>query len=202
MSDRRPLPDDLRPPPRPSKMEQTASFENQLVQQLCRRYAIPTNVRKEMARTLSDRTGIRRDWLNFTIWHETFPDFPAYLGAATMTHLSKNCTVSKLFLSFGTRKFINPYMDLVASAPDHYRGMPVGLVFRWPHLTNTLESPTGLVLHNRGWSRSVPGVRIDWTPKNDSEETSSQTLCIEHFNVFLNGIDHDATGKKWSPAKE
>lgn len=198
--ERRPLSELTPPSTAQSQADRESEFEGLIVVKLCVRYKIPAITRKQMWTVIKDRSGTGR--LSLPVWHEFFPSFPVYLGVAVITHLPKDCTISKLFMDFGNRKFIPAYQRVCESVPDGDAGQPVGLVFRWPHLTGTGDAPTGLIVHNRGWSANVSGVRISWTPPNTPEGIGGEKLCIEHFDTFLNGIDADAVGRKWAPSTD
>lgn len=183
--------------PQDSYPDRSQEFEGQIVQVLYRRYNTPREVRNRIWQTLEDETGQGHHTLDG--WYREYPTFPIYLGAAVISHLPKTCTLSKLFLDFGGRPFIRAREEVIQSAPEEVgKGKPCGLVVRWPYLSGSGDSPTGLVIHDRGWSSNVSGVRISWTMPGSKEET----LCVEHLTTMLDGIDNDAPGRKWEPESD
>ena len=170
----------------------TEEYEASVTGVLCRHYKVPTKVRGQMMDEQENLTGVRA--LTLGVWHEYFPSFPIYLGAVVIPHLPKDSTVSKLFTSFGRRKFMIEYETLLESRPPSADNMATGLVFRWPHLVGPGSGPAGLVLHNRGMVGEVPGVRILWTPPDDGEP-----LVIEPLSILLRSIDYQADGRRWVP---
>jgi len=174
------------------RQHSTEEYESQITAVLCRHYQIPTTVRKAMMKEHEAQTSVRG--LTLDRWHEYYPGFPIYLGAVVITNLPKDSPVSKLFTSFGRRKFMVEYETLLESRPVSAENMACGLVFRWPHLSGPGAAPTGLVLHNRGIVEEVPGVRMIWVPPDNGEK-----LTIEPLSILLKSIHHQADGRKWVP---
>lgn len=195
MSEKKPAPKlgDITPPTAEElTTNEEDAFEQRLVERLCRRYGIDRQLRLEMEWRNDELIGAKR--LTFNTWHEMFPTFPVYLGAVIIPHLPKDCTVSKLFTSFGYRKFVKEYARLEQEIPHTATSLALGLVFRWPRLSKTGAAVDGLVMHNRSFNPKVPGVRLTWVSKDKSEFT------VETFSTLLHGIDHDAPGRKgWRP---
>lgn len=188
-------------PPMPGKTafrDRGEEYEGQIVEVLFRHYKTPKPVRDVIWQDMADRTGVGRYTLD--AWYRRYPSFPIYLGTAVISHLPKTCTLSKLFLDFGHRPFMQAREALIAAAPQEVVDgtKPCGLIVRWPHLSGPGKAPTGLVIHDRGWSSEVPGTRISWTMQGSKQET----LCIEHLSTLLKGIDDESPNRKWEPDED
>lgn len=182
--------DDLKGPTKEDFRQHHADeFEDQIVAVLCRHYGVPTIVRERMRTANQDWIGEKV--LTFIQWYDFYPEFPMYFGSTVIPHLPKDATVSKLFTSFGTRKFIEEYEVLLESAPTP-DSCPTGLIFKWPYLAGPGSPPTGLVLHNRSFNEGVAGVRITWI----SPDTKSR-LTIEPLTILLTTLDVETPGKPW-----
>lgn len=167
-------------------------YEEQIVIRLCKHFQIPPAERERMRRHMEGLTGDPR--LTLDMWADRFPTFPIYLGCCIITHVSKKTPVSRLFMDFRGRPFMQEYSALLERRPDNATGRPVGLIFKWPHLDAPGSPWSGLVLTDRTPTWEVPGVRVTWVPPGDLEP-----LHIEPLSVLLSSIDHEATGRRWRP---
>lgn len=199
MSDRRKVLGDIAAPSAEDLREsREENFEEQIVLRLCSHYRVPTKERYRMQDAVSGATG--KSWLSLDAWYNRFPDFPIFLGVKLITHVSKEATVSKMFLNFRDRRFVKEFDLLQEKRPELMSGAPSGLVFKWPHFPSRGAPPSGLVLTDRPPTWAVPGTRICWVPSGGDERESP--LYIEPLSQLLNSIDYLSDGKKWQPATE
>lgn len=147
-----------------------AAFEEKTVKYLLSRYGL-TKAKWELLETQKKLTGGYK--LTLYQFHEYFGSFPAYLVAAKIKDIAKDCTIQKMFKRFMARKIIKYYKDLRETVPDEYRGRLYGMVFYFPYMSR------GLILHNG--DEHHDGVKVVWQDGNRS-------LCVEPFDQFLDSL--------------
>lgn len=152
------------------RVKRATGFDEKVTQSLIKVLKLPAGLKRsieDIARSYTRYRPILEDV------REALPDLPFYPVADEQPNLRDNAGLSQMFpmKRFQRQKFVKRYLELFELTAGDRDGVPLVLIYKWPHLES------GVCLHTIPVDLDVPGVRFLFSPGEDHDR--AYTFVIE-----------------------